>query len=326
MPETPPKTDFGLGLALGGGALRGIFLLGVLQALEENDIVPDVVAGTSAGSICGACWAAGRSATEIIRDMRRVRIWPDIIRLVPSFANLGRQVMAACRMKTGQPPLPGLIHGEGVSDTVARLTRNRTFSESAPLVMTSTDIRTGERVLLTSPELARVLEQSPVSDRMNEGGWTVPGGETVVPFEDMALAARASGAVPGVFTPVPIEHAGRDYLLSDGGLLEQVPVRVLQRLGCRRIIAVYIGYVRFDSSPRHAVAALFNLLQIQVTGQIAHSLRSADLALYDPRIESSSFLHFDFDLVELGYRFTRQRMEDIRRIAREAQVPTLHSA
>jgi NTE family protein len=47
-----------LGVALGGGGILGVAHIGVLEVLEENEIVPDVVTGTSAGSIVGALYAA----------------------------------------------------------------------------------------------------------------------------------------------------------------------------------------------------------------------------------------------------------------------------
>ncbi|MEM1119084.1 MAG: patatin-like phospholipase family protein [Bacteroidota bacterium] len=55
-----------LGIALAGGGARGIAHIGVLQALEENGIFPDCIAGTSAGSIVGALYAAGKKPAEIL--------------------------------------------------------------------------------------------------------------------------------------------------------------------------------------------------------------------------------------------------------------------
>lgn len=55
-----------LGIALAGGGARGIAHIGVLKALEENGIFPDCIAGTSAGSIVGALYAAGKTPDEIL--------------------------------------------------------------------------------------------------------------------------------------------------------------------------------------------------------------------------------------------------------------------
>lgn len=57
----PPR----IGLALGGGAARGFAHVGVIQVLEENGFKPDLVAGTSAGSLVAALYASGRSGAQL---------------------------------------------------------------------------------------------------------------------------------------------------------------------------------------------------------------------------------------------------------------------
>ena len=66
-PTLPPATEskaprqVKIGLALGGGAARGFAHIGVIKALEAQGIVPDIVVGTSAGSLVGALYAAGNN-------------------------------------------------------------------------------------------------------------------------------------------------------------------------------------------------------------------------------------------------------------------------
>jgi NTE family protein len=52
-------------LALGGGSARGLAHIAILEALDELGVKPALIAGTSMGSICGACYAAGLSAAEV---------------------------------------------------------------------------------------------------------------------------------------------------------------------------------------------------------------------------------------------------------------------
>jgi len=63
-----------IGLALSGGAARGIAHIGVLRALEEHQIKPDCIAGTSAGSLVGGAMASGMELTEIRMTMSRLGI------------------------------------------------------------------------------------------------------------------------------------------------------------------------------------------------------------------------------------------------------------
>src|SRR5688572_8430326 len=62
LPAPPPVR---VGLALGGGAAKGFAHIGVIKMLEANGVTADVVAGTSAGSVVGAMYAAGMDAFEL---------------------------------------------------------------------------------------------------------------------------------------------------------------------------------------------------------------------------------------------------------------------
>ena len=72
-----------IGLALSGGAARGLAHIGVLRALAENDIQIDCIAGTSAGSLVGGAVASGLPLSEIETIGRNLR-WRDIGRLTMS--------------------------------------------------------------------------------------------------------------------------------------------------------------------------------------------------------------------------------------------------
>ena len=61
----PPARLPRIGLALGGGAARGFAHIGVIQVLEEAGIRPDLVAGTSAGSLVAALYASGKTGAEM---------------------------------------------------------------------------------------------------------------------------------------------------------------------------------------------------------------------------------------------------------------------
>ncbi|MEY3695905.1 MAG: hypothetical protein RL083_1730, partial [Pseudomonadota bacterium] len=61
----PMPRKIKVGLALGGGAARGFAHIGVIKALEANGITPDLVVGTSAGSLVGALYAAGNNGSAL---------------------------------------------------------------------------------------------------------------------------------------------------------------------------------------------------------------------------------------------------------------------
>jgi NTE family protein len=89
MNHAPPKSHRPrIGLALSGGAARGIAHVGVLRALEENAIPIDAIAGASAGALIGGAYAAGLSIAELEAMARKFR-WRHVSRL--SFSRLGLQ-------------------------------------------------------------------------------------------------------------------------------------------------------------------------------------------------------------------------------------------
>src|SRR5438270_4555413 len=77
-----------IGLALSGGAARGIAHVGVLRALEENNIPIDAIAGASAGALVGGSYAAGLSIEQLQKMAHGFR-WRHTARL--SFSRLGLQ-------------------------------------------------------------------------------------------------------------------------------------------------------------------------------------------------------------------------------------------
>lgn len=78
--------QFSVGIVLSGGGARGIAHIGVLKALEEAEIFPEIISGASAGSLVGLLYAAGITPDEMLDIIKETSIF-DIVR--PSFTSLG---------------------------------------------------------------------------------------------------------------------------------------------------------------------------------------------------------------------------------------------
>ena len=127
----------GVGLALSGGAARAIAHAGVLEVLAGEGIPVRAVAGTSAGAIVGALFAAGVPPGEIRRLALETR-WTDFF---------------AARL-----PRAGLLPGEGLERFLARQIPARTFADlRLPFVAVATDLATGERVDIVEGDVARAV-------------------------------------------------------------------------------------------------------------------------------------------------------------------------
>lgn len=116
-----------IGLALGGGAARGFAHIGVIQVLEENGVRPDLVVGTSAGSLVAALYAAGRGGVEL---------------------GLLAESMDESAMTDWSYPGRGLIRGEALARYVREHTGGHPIEQMRmPLGIVATDLDSGEAIL-----------------------------------------------------------------------------------------------------------------------------------------------------------------------------------
>ena len=139
-PPRPPPRPPRIGLALGGGAARGFAHIGVIQVLEEAGIRPDLVVGTSAGSLVAALYAAGRSGPELARtalamDESAITDW--------SF------------------PGRGMIRGDALARYVREMTGGRTIEQlPLPLGIVATDLDSGAAMLFQRGDVGQAVRAS----------------------------------------------------------------------------------------------------------------------------------------------------------------------
>ena len=175
-----------LGLALGGGAARGIAHVGVLQVLWEHGIVVDAIAGTSAGAMVGAMIASGVTPDELA-DIARASNWWFLAKDISLRG--------------------GLLGSGGIERWMRRYIEDKTFRDlRIPLAIITSDIVTGETVVFTEGDVAwaaRVSASVPgiYAPVEYEGHLLVDGGitqnvpvETVRQMEvDVVLAVNLNG-------------------------------------------------------------------------------------------------------------------------------------
>jgi NTE family protein len=208
--EDRPK----IGLVLGGGGAKGAAHIPVLKLLDELDFPIDFIAGTSAGGIVGGLYAAGYSGAEI-EELFAGADWSDLFSdrpqrdLQPYFEKRldGRYQLALFPLK-GIPSTPqGLVSGQKIFDLLSSLTfplaGDIDFDElPIPFRCLAVDIINGKEVVLKSGSLARAI--------------------------------RATSAIPTLLAPVEWD----EYLLVDGGVLNNLPIDVVKDMGADIVIAV----------------------------------------------------------------------------------------
>lgn len=204
-------------LVLSGGGARGLAQIGVIKALEEANLKPDMIVATSMGAIIGSFYAAGYSSESIERLAKSIN-WDDI------FSNTVNRKKRFVSQKTEpenflwelqfdknfKPLLPNSIsYGQTVYNFIVPYLAFPQYRAGMifdnlpiPLRIVATDILTGRQVVFS------------------EG--------------NIATAVRSSCAVPLAFSPVVIE----DMMLLDGGLSANIPVSIAKDENCRFIVAV----------------------------------------------------------------------------------------
>jgi NTE family protein len=174
-----------VGLALGGGAARGLAHVGVLRVLQKEGIPIDMIAGTSAGAVIGAAYAWSQDTTRMVRDALDAN-WKKMAPLI-------------------DPSLPksGFIKGKKVRDLIATYVGGEVdFSDlKIPFACVATDIDTGEEVVIERGSVPEALRAT----------ISIPGIFTVVKHGDRYVVDG------GLTTPVPVEvvrRMGADFIIA----------------------------------------------------------------------------------------------------------------
>jgi NTE family protein len=130
-----------IGLALSGGATLGAAHIGVLQVLEREGIKPEIVAGTSAGSLIGAMYAAGVPLNEL-SDLFFSMKWPTLIR--PSLTK----------------PL-ALFDISPMDEVIKKVIGDVNFEDlKIPFACIVCDLMTGERIVMNQGPVAPAIRAS----------------------------------------------------------------------------------------------------------------------------------------------------------------------
>lgn len=170
-PPAPPPRPPRIGLALGGGAARGFAHIGVIQVLEEAGIKPDLVVGTSAGSLVAVLYAAGRSGAE----------------LASLAINMDESALTDWSF-----PGRGVIRGEALARYVRQQVGGRNIEHfKLPLGIVATDLDSGQPILF----------------RRGDPGMAVRASSAVpAVFQPVRIGGREY-VDGGLVAPVPVQFA-----------------------------------------------------------------------------------------------------------------------
>ena len=281
-----------VGLVLSGGGAKGIAHVGALKVIEELGIPIDYIGGTSMGSIVGGLYALGYNSSQLelyLKEADWGNLLTDrILRRHVSIYEKGerKRYWVQIPISGYKFELPmGILTGQNISNLFTELaspayTRTDFTKFAIPFLCVATDIENSSEI---------VLDQG-----------------------NLAMAMRASMAIPSVFTPVVIDGKR----LYDGGLINNLPADHLLDKGMDILIGVDVG-----SQPEST--ELNNIYQImeQVVFMSSLPLREANrklckvLILPDiPEYSASSFGAVD-SLIVRGERAARLHYDELKDLA-----------
>ena len=206
-----------VGLVLSGGGAKGLYHIGVIQALEENEIPIDYVAGTSMGSIIAALYAAGYSPEEMraIVDSGQVREWVSG-RIDSRYASYYRQMQDQPSMLTLRL---NLRDEEKRSDAK---NKSRLVLPSHLISSSQIDLALAELLTPASTASGGDFDRLMVPFRCVASD-LVARKPYVLKTGDLGEAVRASMAIPLAFNPIEKDS----MLLYDGGIYDNFPWKPL---------------------------------------------------------------------------------------------------
>ncbi len=291
-----------VGLVLSGGAAKGLAHIGVLKALEENEIPIDYVVGTSMGGIISGYYSAGLSPEQI----ENIALSPEFLRWInglpetgynyyfhqsdnnPNFLTLNLSLDSILNLQLNTSLASDVSLNFALAESMAlasAISGNNFDSLFVPLRVVAADIFTQNEVILKKGSLSDAL--------------------------------RATQTVPFFYNPIRVEGK----YLFDGGVYNNFPVDVAQKefkpdviIGCNVSTKIFNEYPYDLDEKLIAKSLLFLLLDKSDPSSVP-----ANGVYIQPNLEG--FSSFDFakvkSLIDSGYRETLRQMEDIKR-----KVPT----
>lgn len=295
-----------IGIALGSGASRGWSHIGVIRALLEAGIEPDIICGTSVGAMVGASYATGR--LEALRDWVLSSTRTDVLR----FFDIKPTKTGFVDVDRLTEFLYGYVAAEGV----------RIEDLEKPFVAVATDLDTGREIWLKEGELAHSVRASMAMPGLfpavrDQHRWLVDGG-LVNPVPVSVCRAHGADVVIGVNLNTDIvgkwrRKADTERSREDGGVL-----RSMKKQAREYSSSLFPGNGDKEAPPGlfYAIPSAINIFQDRIT----RSRLVGDPAdvLVTPRVGHIGILDFQRaeEAMQKGVEAVESALDEIRRALR----------
>ena len=283
-------TDKKVGLALGGGGVRGLSHIGVFNVLEKEGIEIDLIVGTSAGALIGGAYASGQSPREIQAKIDAYLHSPEFD--ASTLKSIGMTFSPESRS----------FFKKAQNFVINRFWLARAFFKIS--MLPSGDFQSLINYLL--PEID--IRETKIPFRAVSTD-LITGRKIVFSEGSLRQAVLASCSVPGAVEPV---RQG-DWILADGGITSIVPIHATREAGADVVIAVMVDRDSPETvNIKTGKDVLYRAGEITTSTLEAAELKDADVIIR-PQVGDLHWMDFNRagDLVKAGEAATRESLEKI---------------
>ena len=278
-----------IGLTLCGGGLQGFSHIGALKALEELGIKPNLISGTSTGSVVTTLYSIGYTPDEIIKICEEN--YNKILKIKKRvFLRIGMNYLRYKDTKT-----EGILDGAIVSDFINEYANKKNVKyisdiKNKKIAVTSVDTKTMKECIFSSHKIE--------SDN-----------DDIDYISDIKIgdAVRSSMAFPGIFTPVNY----KSYNFIDGGTVNNLPVGVLKKMGADKVISISLDLNKYIPS-QNLEGVIVRALDIFSLPSVKRGQELADINIevYNPDTSLLSISDMK-KTIENGYNAVMGRRDGI---------------
>lgn len=281
-----------LGIALGGGGARGLAHVGVLKVLDLEGIKIDQIAGCSMGAVVGGLYAYFGNAEE-------VEVFVLDVLSSEKYKNLGIDKLSKKKKGGEDNYLEQFFDFIGASIQLIKALKHDSYF----------DEKLVDEIFSFIPDVPienlKIKFSAVATDLFS-------GEEVILSNGSLLKAVKASSAIPGIFPPVQINN----HLFVDGSISDLVPVRVLEKNGVKKILAVnVIKNIVNPNPPKNILEVLYRSTSISTFSLTRELIKNADLII-EPYVGEYDWADFDYakEIILAGENAALIHLDEIKKL------------
>ena len=280
-----------IGLCLSGGGIKGAAHIGVIKALEEENIKFDCVSGTSSGSIVASLYAMGYTPEDMLelfknygKEISKID-WCIIFKLI--FGLIFKRKIC----------VEGLNKGTKIEKIINKRAKQKNIKLISdikmPLIIPSVNLYDGSIYMFTSQQNERKYSDEVIT----------------INNIDIGKAVEASCSYPGIFCPTNYNN----QKLVDGGVRENTPWKELKNIGAEKIISVVFEEKKKEKKNVNMLDCITGSMGIMMHELYNYEIEGIEYLL---KIKTDKIWLLDIEkteeLYKIGYEITKKKIKEIK--------------